>query len=118
MSRRDYNGIPVDEKCSCGAPIPLKVCMSGAGYYLGSWCDNCGPYSRESGYFPTRELAEKALDTANNSDKKCPLGYCDSDSCTCMLEMEAEYNYLDALHKKAQELNIPITEMDSIKGEN
>jgi hypothetical protein len=32
-----------------------------AGYYVGFWCDRCGPYSRESGYYQSREEAEKAL---------------------------------------------------------
>jgi hypothetical protein len=32
-----------------------------AGYYVGFWCDRCGPYSRESGYYRSYEEAEKAL---------------------------------------------------------
>jgi hypothetical protein len=47
----------------CGEFLPLKVCMSAAGYYVGTWCDNCGPYSRESGYYRTEELAQAALDS-------------------------------------------------------
>ena len=31
-----------------------------AGYYIGTWC-GCGPYSRESGYYRTREDAERAF---------------------------------------------------------
>lgn len=38
------------------------VCKSAAGYYIGRYC-NEGPYSRESGYFRTREDAENALNT-------------------------------------------------------
>ena len=38
----------------------LDVHRSGAGYYVGSWC-RCGPYSRESGYYPTRAAAAAAL---------------------------------------------------------
>ena len=45
----------------CKKELKLEVLMSNAGYYIGTWCD-CGPYSRESGYFRTRELAEKALE--------------------------------------------------------
>lgn len=46
-------------KClDCDCDLPLKVCQSAAGFYAGTWCDNCGPYSRESGYFRTREEAE------------------------------------------------------------
>lgn len=47
--------------CSdCGVRMVLQVCRSAAGHYLGTWCD-CGPYSRESEYFKTREEAEKAI---------------------------------------------------------
>lgn len=45
----------------CGLMPALRVHRSGAGYYIGSWC-HCGPYSRESGYYPTRAQAEHAFD--------------------------------------------------------
>ncbi len=38
----------------------IDVYRSGAGYYVGTYC-HCGPYSRESGYYPTREAAAVAL---------------------------------------------------------
>ena len=44
----------------CNLKLILQVCRSAAGYYLGTYC-NCGPYSRESEYFDSREEAEKAL---------------------------------------------------------
>ena len=44
----------------CGPVRGPDVMMSGAGYYIGYEC-NCGPYSRETGYFRTRADAEKAL---------------------------------------------------------
>jgi hypothetical protein len=51
------------ETCGdCGVRVVLTVCSSAAGYYVGSEC-NCGPYSRESGYYKTRVLAEAALGT-------------------------------------------------------
>ena len=51
-------------KCStCGEEMPLKVCQSAAGWYVGRWC-SCGPHSRESGYFPTEEAAGIALRAA------------------------------------------------------
>jgi hypothetical protein len=52
------------ETCpDCGVfVLPFRVLMSGAGYYIGTEC-NDGPYSRESGYFRTREEAETALAT-------------------------------------------------------
>ena len=50
---------------NCGTELAVKVCVSAAGHYMGFFCPNCGPYSRESGYFPTREEAERALHTGN-----------------------------------------------------
>jgi hypothetical protein len=58
--------------CSCGEKLPLKVCESFAGYYLGYSCNNCGPWSRESDYFKTYEDAEeflKSLQEENNTSK-------------------------------------------------
>jgi hypothetical protein len=47
--------------CSdCGVTPQLRVCRSAAGYYIGTMCE-CGPYSRESGYFETAEAAQAAL---------------------------------------------------------
>lgn len=43
--------------CNCNTVLPLQVCRSGAGYYLGHYCPRCGPYSRETGYFSKREIA-------------------------------------------------------------
>jgi hypothetical protein len=51
---------PRCEDC-CKMPR-LDVYLSGGGYYIGTYCD-CGPYSRESDYDPTRELAQAALET-------------------------------------------------------
>ena len=49
----------------CQIRLVLQVCRSAAGYYLGTYC-NCGPYSRESEYFDSREEAEKALMVGDN----------------------------------------------------
>ena len=46
---------------SCKTDMKLEVLMSGAGYYIGTQC-NCGPYSRESGYFLSHDEALTALD--------------------------------------------------------
>jgi len=46
---------------TCGSVLKLEVIESRAGYYIGTWC-KCGPYSRESGYYPTRKDADKAFD--------------------------------------------------------
>jgi hypothetical protein len=48
--------------CSdCGVTPKLQVCRSAAGYYIGTYC-SCGPYSRESDYYKTRELAQAMLE--------------------------------------------------------
>ena len=44
----------------CGVDLVLKVLHSGAGHYIGTAC-NCGPYSRESGYYPSLAYAQEAL---------------------------------------------------------
>jgi hypothetical protein len=46
----------------CGRMPKLDVYMSAAGYYVGTYCD-CGPYSRESGYYPTRDAAQADLES-------------------------------------------------------
>jgi hypothetical protein len=46
----------------CGMAPTLGVYQSASGYYVGTYCQ-CGPYSRESGYFAKRERAQKALDS-------------------------------------------------------
>lgn len=47
--------------CCQKSPLELKVLRSNAGYYIGTWCPNCGPYSRESHYYGTKEEAQHAL---------------------------------------------------------
>lgn len=44
----------------CQVTLKLQVLSSNAGYYIGTHCD-CGPYSRESDYYPKRSAAEKDL---------------------------------------------------------
>lgn len=51
-----------EDTCDCGIKLPFQVCQSPAGFYIGTQCSECGPWSRESDYFKTRELAQKALD--------------------------------------------------------
>lgn len=55
------------ETVSTGAAhpgTPLQVLKSAAGYYIGYLDTDGCPYSRESGYFPTQEAAQAALDDA------------------------------------------------------
>lgn len=44
----------------CNVGVVETVCMSEAGYYVGTQC-SCGPYTRESGYYKTRAEAEFEL---------------------------------------------------------
>lgn len=59
------------ETVSTGAPIVCRDCgqnatigvyYSAAGHYVGYYC-GCGPYSRESGYYKSRNQAQRALDS-------------------------------------------------------
>lgn len=50
----------------CQTKLEFAVCESAAGYYVGTWC-NCGPYSRETCYFRTKEQAEKELKYFNET---------------------------------------------------
>ena len=56
-----------DPMCECGTRFENEVLESAAGFYIGTTCHNscCShigePYSRESGYYPTREAAAEAL---------------------------------------------------------
>jgi hypothetical protein len=44
-------------KCVCGKQLELQVLRSAAGYYVGYFCDDDGPYDRMSEYFETRQEA-------------------------------------------------------------
>lgn len=45
----------------CKLFMGFEVLMSGGGFYVGTECD-CGPHTRESGYYRSREEAQTALD--------------------------------------------------------
>jgi hypothetical protein len=54
------NGAP--STCTeCITELQNQVLRSAAGFYIGTWCE-CGPYSRESGYYRTEREAQRALD--------------------------------------------------------
>ena len=62
MIKGETIGTGAPMRCDkCGVVVEIKVHNSAAGYYIGAWCD-CGPYSRESGYYPTRSCAEADLE--------------------------------------------------------
>ena len=49
-------------ECSeCHTELPLKVLQSAAGYYVGYWCPNCGPYDRLTDYYQTPDEASTML---------------------------------------------------------
>lgn len=54
-------GTAKTECADCGHALTTEVQRSNAGYYLGTFCPNDGPYGRESDYFQTREAAEAEL---------------------------------------------------------
>lgn len=51
----------------CREPLVVCVLRSAAGHYLGTAC-LCGPHSRETGYFASREEADLALGAFNAGD--------------------------------------------------
>ena len=46
----------------CKKEVEFEVLRSAGGFYVGTACQ-CGPYSRESGYYRTYDEAEQALST-------------------------------------------------------
>lgn len=53
--------------------LPLEVCKSAAGFYLGTREENGAPFSRESKeYWPTRQEAERALTLRIWSQRRVP----------------------------------------------
>ncbi len=57
------------DRCdACGKALVLKVWVSPAGWYIGTAC-YCGPYSRESDYFPTEGQAQAALECWRQGDR-------------------------------------------------
>lgn len=53
-------------RCECGTWLPLEVLRSAGGYYIGYWCDLCGPQSRETVYFNEEDDARDELEFINN----------------------------------------------------
>ena len=54
--------------CECGEVLPLAVCHSAAGHYLGYGCGSCGPYGRETSYYMSFEEANTDLERHNNGE--------------------------------------------------
>lgn len=51
----------------CGVALKIQVLHSAAGYYIGTQCPNCGPYSRESGYY---KCEQDAIDDINIYERR------------------------------------------------
>lgn len=49
---------------TCKKAMMDEVCQSAAGFYIGTMC-NCGPYSRESDYYRSKEDAQAALEAGD-----------------------------------------------------
>lgn len=62
----------VCEECRVDALTRLAVQRSSAGWYVGTTCD-CGPYSRESGYYAAEALALEALRSGTYERGNQPL---------------------------------------------
>jgi hypothetical protein len=59
-----------DAEWCCGKELTIEIQHSAAGYYIGTFCQSCGPTSRHSNeYFRTHEQAEQAHMTGNYSPK-------------------------------------------------
>ena len=52
--------------------LPLEVCESAAGFYLGTRSENGEPFSQESQYWSTREEADRALKRRDWAQKPEP----------------------------------------------
>jgi hypothetical protein len=64
----------------CNADLPVGVFQSGAGYYIGRWCNNCGPYERMSyEYWATREEATEVLKEWDRNEESMEQGLRDTD---------------------------------------
>lgn len=52
----------VEQCLDCQSVLPIKICQSRAGFYIGTDCDQCGKaHNRFSGYTRHREIAERVL---------------------------------------------------------
>lgn len=63
--------------------LPFQVMHTPAGFYVGRFCGSCGPYSRNSGYYPTEEVAEEVLEVVMNSGgpRTCTERECTDRDC-------------------------------------
>ena len=55
-----------------GYDLPIRVLSSSAGYYIGTFSETHGVVSRESQYYPTRQLAEEAFRKGTWTQRRNP----------------------------------------------
>ena len=56
-----------------GRPLPLTICTSASGHYIGTLDDDGAPYSRESlEYWPTHQEAMSAFKTGHWTQRDHP----------------------------------------------
>lgn len=56
-----------------GRKLPLRVLQSAAGFYIGTWDDEDGPFSRESAeYYSNKEDASAALNSNTFTQREHP----------------------------------------------
>jgi len=58
-------GVTKTSCMECGEDMKIGVYSSAAGFYVGFFCPNDGPYSRESGYFASHGEAQAAIDSGD-----------------------------------------------------
>ena len=47
---------------SCCRRLDIEPLQSAAGWYAGFWCPECGPYSRETGYYKTMDEVYRMIE--------------------------------------------------------
>ena len=57
----ELNGLTGTICPTCARDLTLQVLPSSNGYYLGYWCPEHGPVSRETGYYTTRVVAAREM---------------------------------------------------------
>lgn len=58
----------------CKTKLPLQVCKSEAGFYVGRICPECGPYSNEGwGYYKESVMADKELESMEGKTRSIEL---------------------------------------------
>ena len=51
----------------CDCILLLEVLKSAAGFYVGYFCPNCGPYERLTSYYNTKAEAEKLMEAMDEN---------------------------------------------------